>query len=147
MLILKISIDIYGDNLNTNAILNIVQEEIYIEKDTSEDIKGWLTFIHPEIFGVEYKLKTYQEWYVSIIEKYYKYFTLYGATEVNIFYDVFYSKQCNFEIMSDNLMKRLGEYSLSYPISVYKVNDIELKDMLFETGRSKNDIDKIFKNE
>jgi len=143
MLILKISLEVQGKKLNREAIINSINQKISYDKE----IEDWLIITHPNIYGVEYKLELYQNWYVDLISNYYEIFKQYGATNTNLFLDVFYSNQCTFEIMSKTLMKKLGKFELSYPISVYKIDDSKIKKALIKSGRSKEDIDKIYENE
>jgi len=70
---------------------------------------------------------------VNFIETYYKIFEEFEAQEYHIFTEVNYSgEQCNFEILSISLLKRLSllNLSIAFPVSVYKMKKKEIKHLL-----------------
>jgi hypothetical protein len=70
-----------------------------------------------------------------------------GLDRINIFINVFYSGQCNFEIFDSQSMSILSKYNVSLPISVFHLSNNELKEILSDNGYSKNRICEIFKSE
>ncbi len=143
MLMLKITINIDGDSFDAKSFLQEIIEDVYVEE--YEEFPCYLTIQNPKMFGVEYELIEYEEWYVDFLEKYYSKMILYGAQDVWLFLDVFYSKdQCNFEIFSKEMMKKLAKFDLSYPISVYKLSKKKIKEYLLNVGFSKEKVHSFF---
>ncbi|MNK04937.1 hypothetical protein D3C87_228100 [compost metagenome] len=113
--------------------------------DDKDDMYGFgsLTAIHPMCYGFNDMGFVYEEWYVEFIEKYNGYFSSIGIEEVRFFIEVFYSgDQCNFEVFNISLLERLNQrIRFSLPISVYKLEQVEINQMLIEKGFSKEEIE------
>ena len=97
--------------------------------------------------GVEYKLDYYNQWYVGFISRNYESLRNIGLESANIFINVFFSGQCNFEIFDSTSLAELSKYAISLPVSVFNLPDDELKDILKENGYSEDRITKIFSHE
>jgi len=147
MLIIKISINIDGKRFNYKSFMKEVVETVDIER-TSEDSPNRITIQNPKMFGVEYDLIVYEEWYVSFIEKYYDKMLLHGADDIWLSIDVYYTKyQCNFEFFSKEIVTRLSKYSLSYLFSIYNISEEKLKSYLLEVGYTEKQIQLFLKND
>jgi hypothetical protein len=150
MLIVRISIEINGEHFYPNELLCKIKDEISVfftqEPDNSKDIIGVISILSPKKIGVEYKLDDYHEWYIDFIEKYYHLFIEEGAEQINVLYDVFYSTQCNFEIFNSTLLNRLNKYHVSIPVSVYKISNDKIVEILSDAGYSKAEIEELAKN-
>lgn len=90
---------------------------------------------------------SYEKWYVNFIRNNYTTFKRYGVKEMNIFINVFYSGQCNFEIFDKKLLALLSQYKISLPISIYALSNKELEEILKEKGYSDKRISAIFQSE
>src|SRR5688572_4443688 len=111
MLIERISLDLYGDNFTPKELLKEVNfPYIVFNSNEVEDLKftnkvetydfGSLSLLAPTHYGLQGELDDYENWYVNVIENNNRIFEKYGITEINLFIDVFFTKQCNFEIFS-----------------------------------------------
>jgi len=147
MLIIRITLNIGGKMFNYKSFMKEVVETVDIEWP-SEDSSNYIIIENPKTLGIEQDLIVYEEWYVSFIEKYYDKMLFHGADDIWLFTDVFYSKdQCNFEFFSKEMMTRLSKYSLSYPISAYKISEEKLKSWLLEVGYTEKQIQLFLKND
>lgn len=70
-----------------------------------------------------------------------------GLEYANIFINVFYKGQCNFEIFDKKSLATLSKYDVSYPISVFALSDKELLDILNDYSVSSEKIWKLFQTE
>lgn len=73
-------------------------------------------------------------WYVEFVEKYYDLFILNKAEDIRLSYDVYYTKQCNFEILNLQLLNRLMGYKISIPVSTYQISELQMKELLLKNG-------------
>jgi hypothetical protein len=155
MLLLRISLDLQGDNFSPKGLLSQLKEPFIIfSSNEPSDYKdsnnkdqyefGSISILHPKKIGIEFELEDYQEWYVNLIEKNYEKFKTLGVKDISLFVDVFYNDQCNFEIFNKNLLKRISDYSISIPISVYNLNKDQLIDLLKDAGYSEKTINTLF---
>ena len=148
MWIIRISLDLYGDNFLPRKALIEITDNIHISSSIEPDDLndkdpsgvygfGSLSILSPQIYGLQYEMEEYEEWYFSFIDKYKPVFDKYGVTEINLFFDVFDNGgQLNFEILSRELLKKVGQYGIAIPISVYRLTTEQIVDMLSETNMS-----------
>jgi hypothetical protein len=146
MWIIRISLDMYGEDFSPRKALTEFTENLHIfssnepddlnDKDP-RDVYGFgsLSILSPQVYGLPYEMAEYEEWYLSFIEKYKPVFDKYGVTELNLFFNVFDSGgQPNFKILSRKLLKKVGQYDIAIPISVYRLTTEEIVEMLSETA-------------
>ncbi len=129
MLLMKITLNAFGDHFAAKKFGSTISQDFFMDEDDN-DMEGCLSIQNPERIGVEYELESYGEWYVKFIETYYRKMKDAGMEEMDMRFDVFYSEQCNFEILGRNLTARLGVYNIAYPVSVYQTSSEELKKIL-----------------
>jgi hypothetical protein len=146
MWIIRISLGLYGDNFSPRKALTEITDNIHIfssnEPDDLNDKDprgiygfGSLSILSPRIYGLQYEMAEYEEWYLNFIDKYKPIFDKYGVAEINLFFDVFDNGgQLNFEILSRDLLKKVGQCAIAIPISVYRLTTEEIVEMLGETA-------------
>ena len=158
MLLIRISLDILGDNFSPNMLLtklNINTSFItftsneptdFLTKDKNDQYGfGSISILHPNKVGVEDNLSEYEEWYVEFLETNYKFFIDSGANEVNLLYETFYNKQCNFEIFNKELLKKITVYNVSIPICVYMLTNSQIREILCDANYNKDYVKQIMK--
>lgn len=119
-----------------------------IDEESGENFGfGCISILNPIRIGVEYELIEYQEWYVDFIEMMDAVFKGCGGGEINLFIDIFYSGQCNLEILDRNFLGRVAKYNVALPISVYSLKNDELKELLRSEGYAQARIEEIFESE
>ena len=145
MWIIRISLDLYGDNFSPTKALTEITDNIHIfSSNEPNDLNdkdpkgiygfGSLSILSPQIYGLQYEVAEYEEWYLSFIDKYKPTLDKHGVTEINLFFDVFDNgSQLNFEILSRDLLKKVGQHSIAIPISVNRLTTEAIIDMLSET--------------
>ena len=146
MLLVRVILDLY---FNHEITLNELRDNIdmsYRVIDANSDFH-YISIEHPKDIGVEYELESYNQWYVDFISRNYDSLTKIGLERVNLFLNVFFSGQCNFEIFDKNSLSELSKYGISLPISIFNLPNEELKDILKENGYSKERITQIFNYE
>jgi len=88
---------------------------------------GGVLFWHQNEFSTEETILSYESEIVNFLVTNQKLFIDQGADEFELFYEIYYSEyQCNFEILSPNLIKMMSSMHLSLPVSVYKLETDEL---------------------
>ncbi|KAB5264412.1 hypothetical protein F9959_03775 [Bacteroides stercoris] len=144
MLLQRLTLDLYFNRQVTLTELKGFISTSYRVIDANDD---YITIEHPTDIGIEYNMEIYNQWYVNFIDKNYSALKNNGLDRINIFINVFYSGQCNFEIFDSQSMSILSKYNVSLPISVFHLSNNELKEILSDNGYSKNRICEIFKSE
>jgi len=124
MLLLRVQIDLYGDQFNSSEFRKNIKEKFYNDKEEDQD--NCMSIECPQRIGIEYELDHYFEWYVKFIEKYFDDMVLFGTEEINLMINVFYSDQCNFEMFNRDMISRLSKFPIAFPISVYETSNKEL---------------------
>lgn len=157
MLIVQLTINLYGNNLGARDLINIIKDPVNISFfHESTDINpstnqnygfGHVAIQHPTKLGFGYELELYYRWYVNFIENYYNFFKINGLEEINIFIDIYYSTKCNIEIFDSKLLKQLTEYDVSIPLSAYKVSPDKIKEILKNKGYTDSLIEQLFQYE
>lgn len=146
MLLVRLILDLYFDQEITVNELRDITGTPYRVIDTSSEFH-YISIEHPKDIGVEYELESYNHWYVDFITRNYDSLTKIGLGRVNLFLNVFFSGQCNFELFDKESLSELSKYGISLPISVFNLPTEELKDILKENGYSEERITQIFSNE
>ncbi|EDQ7228053.1 hypothetical protein XL92_001450 [Salmonella enterica subsp. enterica] len=157
MLIIRVSLDLYGELFSPKKLVSEIKESFRvfnsnevndINKRNNKKYKmGFMSIQHPDKIGIEYQLIEYQKWYIDFILKNYNSFINNNVESICLFFDVYYSNQCNFEILDNELLKKISQFNISLPVSVYSQTQHELITLLESEGYSSQDIDEIFKCE
>lgn len=157
MLIVQLTINLYGNNLSARDSINIIKDPINIsffheptDINPSTNQKygfGHVAIQHPTQLGFGYQLELYYQWHVNFIENYYKFFKINGLEEINIFIDIYYSNKCSIEIFDNKLLRHLTEYEVSLPLNAYKVSPDKIKEILKEKGYTSDMIEQLFQYE
>ena len=146
MWIIRISLNLYGDDFSPRKALTEITDKIHIfSSNEPDDVNdkdprgiygfGSLSILSPQIYGLQYEMAKYEEWYLDFIDKYKPIFDKHCVTEINLFFDVFDNgSQLNFEILSRELLKKVGQHAIAIPISVYRLTTEDIVDMLSETA-------------
>ncbi len=146
MLLVRLILDLYFNHeISMNELRDNTDVSFRIIDMDNES--NYVSIEHPSEIGVEYKLDYYNQWYVGFISRNYESLRNIGLESANIFINVFFSGQCNFEIFDSTSLAELSKYAISLPISVFNLPDDELKDMLKENRYSKDRITQIFSHE
>ena len=142
MKLIKLSLTVTGDNFFPRNITTIFEGKLLFEinfnpddKNDSDERKeygfGCATFYHPSIFGLEEKTwREYENDFVKSLEDYYDLLISYGANDFSMYTEIYYEGwQCNFNIFDKENMEKLSKYNLSFPVSVYKMSQKEMKSL------------------
>lgn len=142
MLIFKITLNASGQKLKPKnlveaidnkfivAELNNPGDKFRINSDKIYDF-GSISIWNPKKFGFQGEGVGYEEWFVNFIEKNYSKFITFGVEDITLFIEVYYSGgQCNFEIFTKDLLKRLMIFDVSLPISIYLLTEAEIQELL-----------------
>ncbi len=143
-MIIRISLDLYGENFSPKEFQKKIDTSFVVFtsneandfNEVNEDKNygfGSLSILNPLIYGINDELLKYQNWYVDFIEKYNEVIINHEVTEVRLFWEVFFTEQCNFEIFDSSSLIILAKHKISIPISVYKITLDEMKEMIAKT--------------
>lgn len=149
--VFKFSVDISGDKLGNLIDLrkNLVGDIGFFESTEADDELestyggetkkytlgyGLCHFEHPRRIAIQYvdEIQEYENWFVSLIEKNYQIFIKYGAENFQISMEIFFDIQfgsCNTEVFSKESLKKLSEFNVALPLSVYALNEQQIADL------------------
>jgi hypothetical protein len=134
VLVFKITLAISGDDFFPSKLIQSVSNKYVAESfhDADGDLThGVIFYMHPQLFGIQGEGVDYEEWFVELLEKNFEAFKKYGAEDIELFIEVYYSDdQCNFEIFNKSMLKRMGNFHISIPISVYHLSEKEVLNLL-----------------
>jgi hypothetical protein len=144
-MIIEISIDLFGDNFSPKKFLDCIENDFEIissvePNDANECDKsgvygfGSISILNPMKYGVGSEQLKYENWYIDFIEKNYSLFIDNGVTDIRLFWNVYYFNQCNFEIFDKDMLQNLSKYLISIPVSVYRLSESEIIEMINESG-------------
>jgi hypothetical protein len=105
---------------------------------------GEMSLGHPKKFATGDQINEYEDDFIDFIdfiEKNSELFLLYEVTDLEIFMEVYYDGgQCNFEIFNKKKLKKLTDFNISLPISIYALTEQEIEKWENETELTwKND--------
>jgi len=151
MWITRISLDLYGDTFSPKELLKELKfSYIVFNSNEIKDFKfpnkdetygfGSLSLLAPRHYGLQGDLVDYENWYIDIIKSNISLFEKHEVTEINLFMDVFFTKECNFEIFSRDGLAKIGKFKVAIPISIYKLPEEEIIEMLKEADFTKERI-------
>jgi hypothetical protein len=138
-MIYKYSLSISGEDFYPEKVLEKVQGSFVIcsnfkptdKKFTNSSDEygyGGMSFWHPNKYSTEEQIIDYERGFIEFIEKNLNLFTENGAYEFEILIEIYFDGgQCNFEIFNNELLKKIGEFGISLPISVYVLKDEEIQ--------------------
>jgi hypothetical protein len=115
---IRLSLRLGGDNFNHQEIADSINTDFIYEFYNCEDY-SYFTFFHPKGISSEYPDNNYEEDFIVFIEENYEKLFQHGIRIFDLFVEVYYVDQCNFEILNSNRLKRLSQFNISMPISVY----------------------------
>jgi hypothetical protein len=154
MWIIRISLELYGNNFSPKALLNEVKDNIHVfysneptdinDKDP-DGIFGFgnLIILCPQIYGLQYEMTDYENWYLNFIDNNIMLLNKNGITEMSLYIEVFDNGgQLNFEIFSREMLKKIGQYDIAIPVSYYRLTIEQIIKMLDETEISKEKLKK-----
>lgn len=134
-MIYKYQLSISGDTLYPEKIINKIKGDFIIDSYFSPtDIKpdnnkygcGEILFWHPKKFSTENNIIEYEKEFIKFIEKNSILFTE-EVNSVEIFIEIYYDGgQCNFEIFNKDLLKKLTNFGVSIPLSIYVMEEKEV---------------------
>ena len=127
MLLTRLTLDLYFNSQITLTESQSLIGTSYRVIDANDD---FISIEHPTDIGIEYNMEIYNQWYVDFIENNHSTLKHNGLDKINIFINVFYSGQCNFEIFESQSLSILSKYNVSLPISVFHLSNNELKEIL-----------------
>lgn len=134
MLIFKIILTISGDNFFPSRVIPFINNKYVPESFQDADgnlTHGVIFYMHPKLFGIQGEGVNYEEWFVELLEKNSEIFRKYGAEDIDLFIEVYYSDdQCNFEIFNREMLKRMSNFNVAIPVSVYHISEKEILDLL-----------------
>ncbi len=122
-MIFVIKWELFGSNINSDNVLRFLKGKFSIDKELSSYSKDELFIQAPCKIGLEDELFEYFRWYVNFMKENYKLLESNGIEKINLFTDIFYEEQCNFEFLDSDMIRDLSKYNVSFPISVYKISN------------------------
>jgi hypothetical protein len=137
-MIYKYSFSVLGDSFYPELILNNIQGDFIIESfisptdrkfENKPDEYGYgnLSFWHKNKFSTEDEILKYEKDFIEFIGKNHSLFVENGVTESEVFIEIYFDGgQCNFEIFNKELLKHIGDFEVSLPISVYLLKSEEI---------------------
>ena len=137
-MIFKYDFSISGDNFFPEKIIDKIQGgfttmSFFSPKDKKKVNEneeygfGSMSFWHPKKFTTEERISEYENSFIEFIEINYNVFIEYKVTDLQILVELFYDGgQCNFEIFSKDLLKRLVNFGVSIPVSIYVLEEDKL---------------------
>lgn len=146
MLLIKLTIDLYFNHSVTPKTLNGIINMPFRVVDVNTE-EHYISIEHPTDIGIEYEMENYHQWYVKFVDDNYNILRNNGLEYANIFINVFYKGQCNFEIFDKDSLAVLSKYDVSYPISIFALSDKELIDILNDYGVPSEKICRLFQTE
>ena len=153
MWIIRISLDLTGDKFSPKELLKALTDNVHIfYSNEPDDINerdpngifgfGSLTILCPKIYGLQYQMTAYENWYLDFIDNNKNLLDKNGVTEMSLYIEVFDNGgQLNFEIFSRELLKKVGQYDIAIPISYYRLTTEQIIEMLDETEISKEELE------
>lgn len=138
-MIYKYDFSISGDNLYPEKIINKIQGDFIIMSFFSPSDKkpvnnaeeygyGGMSFWHKKKFSTEGEILKYEKDFIEFIEKNHTLFVENGVSEFEIFIEIYFDGgQCNFEIFNKELLKQIGNFGVSLPISIYLLKSEEIQ--------------------
>jgi hypothetical protein len=151
----RISIDIYGDNFSPKQLLSQIKGSyLVITSNEPDDCKwedkdelyefGFLSLMHPMKVGIDdVCYSEYENWYIEFLECNFNSIKACGGEDLSIGFEIFYNKQCNFEIFNKEILKRLAIFNVSIPVSVYNISSEHILDIIYDSGYDKETIAEI----
>ncbi len=147
-MIFKYLLSISGDDFYPDSILEKIQGDFMIGShhnpldfkpiNNSESYNyGGILFWHPKKFSTNDSILKYELEIIEFIERNYKLFFENGVEDFEIYMEIYYDGgQCNFEIFNKEMYKKLRKFTVSLPISIYKLKKKEYKEWENEIKRS-----------
>lgn len=87
---------------------------------SDENGYGNMIFFHPLKFSTQESISEYEKGFIEFIGYNYQLFIDNGVEDILIFMEIYFDEgQCNFEIFNKILLKKLAQYGVSLPISIY----------------------------
>lgn len=144
MVVIKLTIDIYGETFIPTDFIEVVKDKIrVVYLDNSYNT---VSLEKPIGLGVNNILE-YEKWYVDFLNEYYNCLVKMGVERIDLFINVFFCGQCNFEIFSNQMLRSLSLKNISLPISIFKLSQIEIKSLLSDYDYSDFEIEHYFREE
>jgi len=138
-MIYKITLSVSGDHFWPETVMDRFDGDfIVMSHHSPTDIKfktrdgtygyGGILFWHPKEFAVDERVVEYEKAFVDFIERNYSLFIenkaedfeMYIEMYIEIYYD---GGQCNFEIFNKEILRKLANFGVSIPVSVYQLEE------------------------
>lgn len=138
-MVFKYNFSVSGDGFYPEKIIDRIDGDFIVDsffsptdkkpvKNAEEYSYGGMSFWHSKKFSTEDTIIEYENAFIRFIEKNYHVFVENGATEFEIFIEIYFDGgQCNFEIFNKDLLKQIGDFRVSLPISVYLLKNEEIQ--------------------
>lgn len=136
----KYSFSVSGDSFYPAKVIGKTKGELVIESYFSPgDSKGLpgisdqyeygcVSFWHHKKFSTENQIVAYEKDFVEFIEENYQLFTEHGASDFEIYLEIYFDGgQCNFEIFDKAFLRQLANFNVALPISIYVLKESEIK--------------------
>jgi hypothetical protein len=146
MFILRISLEVSGAQFSPAALLPALPfPHVVFDSHEASDTPslgpgqattygfGSLSLLAPGKIGVA-PTATYEQWYVDFLDSTHDQLVGAGVTEINLRWDVFYTRQCHFELFTRQQLARLAPYPVALPVSVYQLSEEQMQDLLADAG-------------
>lgn len=145
MVVIRLSLDLYGKSFIPTLFLNSIHDDFCVE--LVDDVLHTLSLEKKGELGVNNKLLSYEEWYVNFINKHYSKMVLFGVDRIDLFMNVYFWGQCNFEIFDNSLLQTLASKNVSLPISIFKIPLDEIRLLLIDCGYNNSEITEMMRED
>lgn len=137
-MIYKYYLSINGDLLKPNEFLANIKGDFVVDNcfhptdSNPVDIDGeygygGISFWHPNKFATKEHIAAYERDFMEFIDNNFKLFIENHMTELQIFIEIYFDGgQCNFEVFSKEMLKKIASFGVSIPISIYVLSEDEI---------------------
>ncbi|MEN9638926.1 MAG: hypothetical protein RLZZ262_794 [Bacteroidota bacterium] len=138
-MIYKYTLSVTGNEFYPSIVLGEIQGDFLTVNQFNPNDKpsssnsiaygyGCVSFWHPNHASTEDEILNYENSLVEFLIKNYNLFIRHGVQTIEIFMEIFFDgRQCNFEVFSNTLLKKLSNFGVSLPISIYVLEEEKIQ--------------------
>lgn len=145
MIVVKLTLDLYGKSFIPTKLVDLINDKVHI--NYLDDSYNFVSLEKPFTLGINQDLLAYEKWYVEFINQYHTMLFNFGVERIDLFINVFFCGQCNFEIFDNKMLRDLTKQNISLPISIFKLSPNEIKSLLSDYNYSDSEIKYYFEEE
>ncbi|MCK8495872.1 hypothetical protein M0L20_28660 [Spirosoma sp. RP8] len=133
-MIYKIGLSVSGDNFFPESVVNEMVGNFILKSSNRPNDKfenrdgtynfGNALFWYVKNFATQNYVARYEKYFVDFLEENHSLFIKKGAEDFSFFLEIYFDGgQCNFEILSKDLLSRIANLKVSISISVYVLSE------------------------